>query len=418
MPDADAGALLANRAAAAQPQMLAQVLAWSAINSGSQHLEGLARMAEVLAGAFGRLAPVERLRLAPQQIIGADGVLRARPLGQALRLRVRPEARWQVLLVGHYDTVYGAADAFQQPRWNADGTLNGPGVADLKGGLAVMLAALEAFESGPAALKTALGWTVLLNPDEEIGSPGSAPLLAAEAARHDVGLVFEPSALPDGTLAGARKGSGNFTVTLRGRAAHAGRNPQDGRNAIVAAADCVLGLAALAEPAQGLTVNPAKIDGGGAVNVVPDLAVVRFNVRLAEPAQQAGLLAAVQQLCAAIHERHGCTAELAGGFTRPPKPLDARQRALHDFVAGTGAQLGLTLGTRDTGGVCDGNNLAAAGLANVDTLGVRGGAIHSPDEFLIVDSLAERARLATRLLVRLAAGELDRTLFARETRCC
>lgn len=281
-----------------------------------------------------------------------------------------------------------------------------------------MLAALEAFESGPAALKAALGWTVLLNPDEEIGSPGSAPLLAAEAARHDVGLVFEPSALPDGTLAGARKGSGNFTVTLRGRAAHAGRNPQDGRNAIVAAADCVLGLAALAAPAQGISVNPAKIDGGGAVNVVPDLAVVRFNVRLAEPAQQTGLLAAVQQLCAAIHERHGCTVELAGGFTRPPKPLDARQRALHDFVAGTGAQLGLTLGTRDTGGVCDGNNLAAAGLANVDTLGVRGGAIHSPDEFLIVDSLAERARLATRLLVRLAAGELDRTLFARETRCC
>lgn len=417
MLDADAGAL-PDRAAAAQPQMLAQVLAWSAINSGSQHLEGLARMAEALAAAFGRLAPVERLTLAPQQLVGADGVLHERPLGQALRLRVRPEARWQVLLVGHYDTVYGAGDAFQTPRWNADGTLNGPGVADLKGGLAVMLAALAAFEAGPAALKATLGWTVLLNPDEEIGSPGSAPLLAAEAAQHDLGLVFEPSALPDGTLAGARKGSGNFTVTLRGRAAHAGRNPQDGRNAIVAAADCVLGLAALAEPAQGISVNPAKIDGGGAVNVVPDLAVVRFNVRLAEPAQQAGFLAAVQRLCATVSDRHGCTAELAGGFTRPPKPLDARQRALHDFVADTGAQLGLTLGTRDTGGVCDGNNLAAAGLANVDTLGVRGGAIHSPDEFLIVDSLAERARLATRLLVRLAAGELDRTLFARETRCC
>lgn len=416
MPAA-ADALLA-RTGAAQAQMLAQVLAWSAIPSGSQHLEGLARMADALADAFGRLAPVERLTLAPQRVISADGRLHERPLGAALRLRIRPEARWQVLLVGHYDTVYGADDAFQQPRWNADGTLNGPGVADLKGGLAVMLAALAAFEAEPEAVRAGLGWTVLLNPDEEIGSPGSAPLLAAEAARHDIGLVFEPSALPDGTLAGARKGSGNFTITLRGRAAHAGRNPQDGRNAIVAAADCVLGLAALADPVAGLSVNPAKIDGGSAVNVVPDLAVVRFNVRVAEPAQPAGFLAAVQQLCTQVEARHGCTAELAGGFTRPPKPLDARQRALYDFVAATGARLGLTLGRRDTGGVCDGNNLAAAGLANVDTLGVRGGAIHSPQEFLIVESLAERAGLAALLLARIGADELDRTPFARESRCC
>lgn len=412
---ADDDALLA-RAAAAQPDMLAQVLAWSAINSGSRHLAGLAQMADALAAAFATLAPVERLALAAQRTIGADGEPHERPLGAALRLRVRPEARWQVLLVGHYDTVYAAGDPFQQPRWNADGTLNGPGVADLKGGLAVMLAALSAFEAELEATKRALGWTVLLNPDEEIGSPGSAPLLAGEAARHDVGLVFEP-ALPDGTLAGARKGSGNFTVTLRGRAAHAGRNPQDGRNAIVAAADLVLGLAALAEPAVGLTVNPAQIDGGGPVNVVPDLAVVRFNVRLADPVQQAPFLDAVRQLCTRIAGRHGCTAALDGGYTRPPKPLDARQLALYDFVTDTGARLGLALGRRDTGGVCDGNNLAAAGLANVDTLGVRGGEIHSPREYLIVDSLAERACLAARLLVRLATDELDRTPFARESRC-
>ena len=402
MPDADAGALLADLAAAAQPQMLAQVLAWSAINSGSQHLEGLARMAEVLAGAFGRLAPVERLRLAPQQIIGADGVLRERPLGQALRLRVRPEARWQVLLVGHYDTVYGAADAFQQPRWNADGTLNGPGVADLKGGLAVMLAALEAFESGPAALKTALGWTVLLNPDEEIGSPGSAPLLAAEAARHDVGLVFEPSALPDGTLAGARKGSGNFTVTLRGRAAHAGRNPQDGRNAIVAAAALALGLKALER--EGLSVNPARIDGGSANNVVPDMAVLRFNIRPREQALADNFEREIKLLIDQVTAEHEVQIHRHGGISRPPKPIDARAEKLFGLVEECSALLGQPIIRKATGGVCDGNNIAACGVPVVDTMGVRGGAIHSSDEFLIVPSLAERAALSALVLHRLASG--------------
>ena len=155
-----------------------------------------------------------------------------RPLGAALRQTVRPEAPVQVVLTGHYDTVFAPGGGFQGVVTRPDGALHGPGVADMKGGLSVMLAALQAFEGHPAAVN--LGYQVLLSPDEEIGSPGTAPLLAAMAAKSHVGMTYEP-AMPDGALAGARKGSGNFHVVVRGRSAHVGRAFDEGRNAVTAA---------------------------------------------------------------------------------------------------------------------------------------------------------------------------------------
>ena len=163
--------------------------------------------------------------------------------GRHLHLTVRPTAPVQLLLTGHMDTVYAADHPFQETRWLEDGVLNGPGVADMKGGLAVMLAALKAVEASPAADR--LGYEVVINSDEEVGSPASAALLARAAQGKRAALTYEPAALPDGTLAGARPGSGNFAFVVRGRSAHAGRNPEDGRNALTAAADLALRLEAL-----------------------------------------------------------------------------------------------------------------------------------------------------------------------------
>lgn len=398
--------------------MLEQVLAWSAINSGSLHREGLARQADALADAFGRTlgVAVTREALAPQAVVDARGEPVERPLGELLRLRQRPQAPWQVLLVGHYDTVFGADHAFQAPRRVDADTVNGPGVADLKGGLVVMLHALQVFEASPWAGR--LGWEVILNPDEEIGSPGSAPHLAAAAQRHHLGLVYEP-ALADGTLAGARKGSGNFSLVVRGRGAHAGRDHARGRNAVVAAAEFAADIARWSGVLPGVTVNPAALDGGSAVNVVPERAVLRFNVRVASGDEQAWVEARLAERVAALNAREGYAATLHGGFGRPPKVLDARQQVLYELVRDCGEHLGLALRWQPTGGCCDGNNLAAAGLPNVDTLGVRGGEIHSEREFLCVDSLTERARLSALLLLRLAAGEIDGAPFARgEPACC
>lgn len=386
-------AAIAERAGA----MTETVIALAEVNSGSRNLAGLAAVAEQLAALFAPLGPVTLRDPAPATEVTATGAREPLALGRNLHLSVRPEAPRRVLLTGHMDTVFPADDPFQSCRWLDAGTLNGPGVADMKGGLVVMQAALWAFAASPYA--GSLGYEVVLNADEEIASPGSAALLAEAAGRVQAALTFEP-ALPDGTLAGARKGSGNFSATVRGRAAHAGRNPADGRNAVVAAAALAVGLAQLALP--GVTVNPARIDGGGPTNVVPDRAVLRFNVRPADHAGQQAASAAIAALVERVAREHEVTIDLHGHFARPPKPLDARQLALFGMVRECGAELGLAIAWRDTGGVCDGNNLAAAGLPVVDTMGARGGSIHSREEFLCVDSLVERAQLAALVLMRLA----------------
>lgn len=381
--------------------MLAQVQTWSAINTGTANLAGLASQAALLADAFAALPGTVTLEQpGAVQAVSPAGAEIPIEYGQHLVLRVRPEAQRRFLLTGHMDTVFPASDPFQSQTWLDEATLNGPGVADMKGGISVILAALTAFETSAAA--SAAGYDVMINADEETGSLSSAPLIAHLARGKAAALTYEPSALPDGTLAGARAGSGNWSLTVRGRSAHAGRNPDDGRNAIVAAAALALGLKALHR--DGLSVNPAKIDGGSANNVVPDLAVLRFNIRPREIAAADEFLIALKALIGRIEAEHEVSVHLHGGISRPPKPIDARAEKLFGIVEQCSALLGAPITRIASGGVCDGNNIAACGVPVVDTMGVRGGAIHSPDEFLIVPSLEERAKLSALVLHRLATG--------------
>ncbi|MHA4837511.1 hydrolase [Sphingopyxis sp. MSC1_008] len=387
------------------PVLLERTLAWSAINSGSFNLAGLGHMAELIGGEMDRLGGTTSLRdPAPFAYPDARGDLQ--PVQHGRNLHFRRDAGGaanRVLLVGHMDTVFGVDHPFQSPDWIDDKTVRGPGVADMKGGIVVMLTAIEALLQ--TSLADRLGIEVIVNADEEVSSVGSEPLLAEVAQRCTVGLAYEPSATPEGVLAGARKGCANFAVAITGRAAHAGRNPHDGRNAIVAAAELAGRIAALTGARPDLTANPARIDGGGPENIVPDRAVLRFNVRLADPADQPWLLGTLNRLVDEIAARHDVGITLHGGIQRPPKPMDAHQRQLFDLVRDCGAALDLDIAWQATGGACDGNNLAAHGLAVVDTLGVRGGAIHSDREFMIVDSLVERAKLSALLLMRLARME-------------
>ena len=381
--------------------MLDQVLAWSAINTGTGNLAGLAEYLGLLTNEFAAL-PGEIALVDPAKVgaIAADGREIAVAYGRHMVLRVRPTANRRFLLTGHMDTVFPADHAFQTTRWLDKETLNGPGVADMKGGIAVILAALKAFESSAAA--SGVGYDVLLNADEETGSLSSAPLIAELAAGKIAALTYEPAALPDGTLAGARGGSGNYSLIVTGKSAHAGRNPQDGRNAILAAAALALGLKALERP--GLSINPAKIDGGSANNVVPDHAVLRFNIRPMETGLADQFNLDLNALIATVSAEHDVSIHRHGGISRPPKPLDPPAERLFELVRDCGAALGQSIRWQSSGGVCDGNNIAACGVPVVDTMGVRGGAIHSPDEFLIVRSLAERAQLSALVLHRLATG--------------
>lgn len=383
--------------------MLARTEHWSAINTGTGNLAGLARQAAELADAFAALPGALSLEEpAPVSAIDGEGREVAREHGRHLVLRVRPDAARRILLTGHMDTVFGEDHPFQHGRWTGPETLNAPGAADMKGGLSLMLEALLAFERSPAA--SAMGYDVMINADEETGSLSSAPLIASLARDKVAALTYEPATAPDGTLAHARGGSGNYSVVVSGRSAHAGRNPAEGRNAVLAAADLALRLKALEH--AGLSVNPARIEGGSANNVVPDRALLRFNIRPDDEAAAEGFSAALSQLLETIEERHEVSLRLHGGITRPPKPVDPAAQRLFDLVQRSGADLGQHFGWRATGGACDGNNIAAQRVPVVDTMGVRGGAIHSADEYLIVPSLAERARLSALVLHRLANGVL------------
>ncbi len=381
--------------------MLEQVQAWSAVNTGTGNLVGLKVQAGMLADAFSQLpGGVGLTDAAPITAVGADGVERELENGQHLMVRVRPEAQRRFLLTGHMDTVFPVGHPFQAQKWLDAETLNGPGVADMKGGIAVIIAALKAFEGSEGADQ--VGYDVMINSDEETGSLSSAALIAELARGKAAALTYEPSALPDGTLAGARGGSGNWSLTVRGKSAHAGRNPQDGRNAIIAAAALALGLKDLQR--EGLSVNPSRIDGGSATNVVPDLAVLRFNIRPRNLALAEAFETGLADLIARVEAEHEVSVHRHGGISRQPKPIDARAERLFGIVEECSALLGSPISRIASGGVCDGNNIAACGIPVVDTMGVRGGAIHSSDEFLIVPSLAERARLSALVLHRLSTG--------------
>jgi len=396
--------LVLDHVAARQTAIVDRAVDWCGVNSGSRNAEGLAEMLDRLEPEARRLSTdVKRIPTQRSTSVGDDGAVRAEAHADALMIRTRPNAPVQIILTGHYDTVFPAGSGFQTVSTRPDGALNGPGIADMKGGISVLLAALEAFETHPD--RDRVGWTVLLSPDEEIGSPASAPLLAELGARGHIGMTYEP-ALADGTLAGARKGSGNYHLIVSGKAAHAGRAFHEGVNAVAGAAILAARLHALNGQREGVTVNVARISGGGALNVVSDKAVVRFNVRVPDAQASAWISETVRQI-ATEPPFPGLTLDLHGGMTRAPKPMDASQTALFEAVRDTGALLGQTLAWKQSGGVCEGNNLHAAGLPNIDTLGVLGGDIHSDQEFAWPASFVERAQLSALILCKIASGEID-----------
>lgn len=391
--------------AAQKDEMIKTLLVWSAQNSGSHNRAGLDAMRALLTQyAAGLPAKITDTALMPGEYVTANGIKAPVNYAPALELSVRPNAPIQLVLTGHYDTVFPKDFHFQTPKYLDENTVNGPGAADMKGGILVMIAALEALEQSEH--KDRVGYTVLLSPDEEIGSPGSCARLMQLGRKAHVGLTFEPS-LPDGSLAGARKGSGNWALIVKGKAAHAGRDHHLGRNAIAAMAEFVTSLDALNGQRSGVTFNIAKIDGGGASNIVPELAIGRFNVRVKNSGDDIWVSQHLARLVAMIDGKDGISAELTGGFTRPPKPMSPANAQVFDWVKHAGALLGQEIKWAPSGGVCEGNNLWAAGCPNVDTLGVIGGNIHSDQEYIKLDSLVSRAQLTAVVLLKLASGEFD-----------
>lgn len=388
-----------------QQTMVQQLHQFCEINSGTTNLLGLTQMASTLEEVYKPLADsIEIKKLSPLPTIDMTGQTINQQFGDMLFIKKRPHLKRRILLSGHMDTVYPANSTFQKLKSLDENCINGPGVADMKGGLLVMLHALNAFEQHPAAQH--LGWDVFINSDEEIGSPASSAIFDEIATQYQAALVYEPAMTPTGTLAKNRRGSGKLTLIASGKAAHVGRAFAEGRNAICYLAEAICEIHKLNGQRDGVTINVGKIAGGEALNVVPDKAVAKLDIRISHPDEEQWVRKELEKISNKL-KRRDYTLNIEGTFGRPVKRVCQATERLFHRIQLVGQQLGLTIDWKDSGGCCDGNNLARHGLPVIDTLGVRGGEIHSHKEYILLDSLPERAALSALLLIDLAQGGLE-----------
>ena len=384
--------------------MIEQLTAWSSINSGSNNLEGLLKFNETLYHAFSPLADeLVNYKLAPVRTMTLKGEENNLSTGELLFMRKRPSVKRRILLCGHMDTVFDKEHPFQTPILLNPNTLNGPGVADMKGGLIIMLYALKAFENLPQAEE--IGWDVILNADEELGSPASSAFFKELSPAYEAAFVYEPTMDKEGTLAKNRKGSGKLTIIATGKTAHAGRDFFEGRNAIVYLAEVLTAIHALNSQREGVTLNIGQIAGGEALNVVPAKATIKIDIRISQPSDEIWVREQINNIFNRF-KNPDYNLALHGSFDRPVKRVNEKTIALFNRAHEIGKSLNLNLDWKDSGGCCDGNNLALIGLPVLDTMGVRGGAIHSQAEYVMLDSLVERSALTTLLMQSLTLCEL------------
>jgi glutamate carboxypeptidase len=300
----------------------------------------------------------------------------------------------RVLIAGHLDTVHDPQGPFLTLHDRGDGTATGPGCVDMKGGLVIAMHALELLAEAGVERR----WSFFLNADEETGTYCSGGALRSASGEHDLGIALEP-ALPGGELAIERGGSGQFMVEIEGRSAHVGRAFAEGVSAVTALGGVLVRLGAMAEPGRGRIVNVGPISGGHATNVVPDRAVAWGNVRFGDDAAGDALRREIASLATAGEGLP--RVRVATSFNRPAKPVTPATERLGLAARVVAEDLGQRLPFARTGGVCDGNTMQAAGLPTIDTLGVRGGGLHTPGEWIELRSLVERCQLLAVLLMRL-----------------
>ncbi len=338
--------------------------------------------------------------------VGAVVAEELRRLGARVRLEPRPYAgdivigEWGdrdggapgILTLCHLDTVYSLGTLARQPCYVTENKLMGPGTLDMKASVAMVLTAL-------AALRAHQLWpnrpvTTLFTTDEEIGSDHSRPLIEALAQQAGLVLCLEPC-LPDGSLKTWRKGVGDFDLTVRGRAAHAGADHERGRNAIEEMAHQVLAIQKLTDYEAGTTVNVGVVAGGTRSNVVPDEARAKIDMRVMTPAEGDRITQVMQALRPVLD---GTSLEILGGINRPPMPRDALMVQTFARARTLAAAVGLKLTEGGTGGGSDANFVAPLGVPVLDGLGAQGNGAHSEREHIQLGSLAERTMLLAALL--------------------
>jgi glutamate carboxypeptidase len=322
-------------------------------------------------------------------------VLRQKQRGDHLRIvwspRVAPP-RAQLLVLGHYDTVYPTGTIVKTPYRVAGNKVFGPGTFDMKAGIVQALFALEALQEAQATFSKRI--VFLWTSDEEIGSQTSRALIESEARRSDAVFVLEPSLGPRGLVKTSRKGVGEAKIIVHGRSSHAGLAPEEGVNAVHELAAQIARIEKWNDRRRGVTVNADVVEGGTGVNVIPEMASATFDLRAWRHADMHALEKRLYNL-KPIHR--GAKLEIHGGFDRPP--LERKQSAvLYARAASLAKQLGLSLGEAAAGGSSDGNFTAALGVPTLDGFGAVGDGAHSAHEYVLTNTMPVRAALLASIL--------------------
>ncbi|PID74111.1 MAG: peptidase M20 [Desulfobacterales bacterium] len=369
------------------------------IQSGSFHKAGVDAVGRAVARSAARTSLavefVSRAGRGDHVIFRSPAAVNLRSAGSEAESAGPP----RILMVGHMDTVFPEDTDFRDYREEGE-TAYGPGVIDMKGGLAAGIFALKALDA--AGLLDRLPATFVFNSDEEIGSPSSLDLIAAEADRADLALVFEAGGL-NGDIVTGRKGNLSIRVDVHGKAGHAAFAGPDKASAIAEIARKILAVEALNDPERGVTANAGTVEGGIGPNTVPDFACSRMDFRFVEPADQKRIAAAVEEIVTK-NAVPGVTSAYTVASGRPSMPPTQGNRKLYRIFADIAEALGMTAPEEFRQGVSDANQIAARGVPVIDGLGPVGAKDHSKDEYMIRKTLPERALLT-------ALGMADLAVF-------
>jgi glutamate carboxypeptidase len=372
-----------------EPAFFADLEAMVNVDCGSYTPDGVNAIADRCEARFDEGGwDVERRRHVPET--------GARQLGDLVIGRLHGGGGTDVLLIGHTDTVFDAGTAAARPYRVEGERAFGPGVSDMKGGLIAGFVAVEALrDAGLGGFGTI---TYVCNPDEEIGSPFSGPVIRELAPAHDIAFVLE-CARANGDVVSARKGVTDYEVTFHGRAAHAGVEPEKGRHAVLAAAHATVALQELNGRWPGVTVNVGVARGGTRPNVVPERAELEIDLRAVTADTQAEAEGEVERILASPSVAGVDVDVRSEGTHRPMEKTDATTR-LTELAVSIAGELGFTLGDTSTGGASDGNTTSAAGTPTLDGLGPVGGGAHAVDEWLDLSSVVPRITLLAALIAR------------------
>lgn len=355
------------------------------IDSGSTCKTGVDKIGEILINEY-------------KQMDLSIEIKENEEFGNNIVIKHKEALKPEILLIAHMDTVFPIGTAAERPFTIKDGLAFGPGVADMKASQVTLLYAMKyLYEKNDAALKNVI---IILNSDEEIGSPTSRELIEEISKEVKYALVMEP-ARKDGSIVSSRRGGGRYTLHVHGRSAHSGVAPEEGRSAIEELAYKTIKLNHLTDHEQGISVSVGIVEGGDAVNMIPDSATGYVDVRVESDEQSLEIAKQIENICS-VPDVPGTTIDLEGGITRPPMELDDKNQKLLEIVKEVGNSFGLKVTDSHTGGGSDASFPSHLGVATIDGVGPIGGKLHNEGEYLEIDSLTERCFLLAETVSRLS----------------